>query len=289
LSTSPNAEDKIIKALPGGTERYNSISTWEKLRLLAEDRPTLSKRENCFLDKVRVFVDEGDCASHTRVSNELLDWDPKFFSDQKAVDEVEKELLKKDIIRIVKGPFSEIDPDYSLMYNEEFVKGIKAGIPKSATSIEFVDGIPNINIILEMQERLIYLIEQEYPNCSRQEILILENIVFCMVSEKCFAIYVDDLIFHTARLGKHIINSWEEAEATINLLIDKKIIQSVYAGDEWLDNDNKITRSMPTIHLMLESRFASKAISLLNFTFAEEKEKKLSTLKRRVGQYRVEP
>lgn len=256
------------KPLIEGRERHAAWIEWEGLRSTHSAPP--EKIEMCFLNCVIETVEQFGAASRGEVSSRLMHGDPKLFNSQKVVDEVEKQLLQKHILRKFMSPFVS---DYCLMYDEDFVKSIKAGFPKSDDSIEFVEGIPNSGIIFEMQSRLTVLTKYDYPDISPQESKILEKIVFSMLDNRWFAIAPNDVIYDTIlSYGDPLFNTREEIQATIDQLIHKKILHSVYAGYELLDDDNKtISRGMPTPHIMLDLKFASKAISLLNFTYMEEK------------------
>jgi hypothetical protein len=264
----------------GTHDDSRSIGEWNYLRTLAQEQPTLNMRETHFLEEVISRINHVGCAEHGEVSMGLMDLDPKYFNNQAAVDEVEAQLIEKNVLRKIVEPFKS---EYSLMYNEYFLKHRKAKIPKQKNGIEFLHSMQNIRVVFEMQERLRFLIKEVYPELSKEQMFVVEKIVFAMLDGKCFAIPTDMLITLTF-YGNEKTN-WDEVKVILKELLEKKIVQAVNVGNEWRGNDNEIIREMPRPHLMLQQEFASNAISLLNFTYTECTA--LTTPNTRVGQYRV--
>ncbi len=258
-------------------DRLDSFTQWFHLQCLTKESPILNKREECFFRQVIEITERYGWAPRLEVYESLKRSDSKFFPSQNSVEEVEKKLLEMNVLRIVKE--SGGSGDY-LRYDDDFAKIIQAGFARQDGRIEFIDDIPNSRTVFVMEGNLDYLIRQRYRDISEKEVVLIKRATYYILDEKYFAILPIELVYQGLVFGGEKFSSWEEAEASVKGLVEKKILIPISAGLEWEDG-NKMMREFPRPHLMLNPDFARDAISLLNFTYTSQlKRKKFSTTKR---------
>lgn len=97
-----------------------------------------------------------------------------------------------------------------------------------------------------------------------------EHIVYDMLDGNCLSVNPDMIVIETLQDADTLFSSWTEAHDTIESLLKRGVLQGVYAGYEFTNEDGTKRRTMPTPHIMLETGFGKRVINHINYFYNEQ-------------------
>ncbi len=122
----------------------------------------------------------------------------------------------------------------------------------------------------QIEHDLIQFIKQSNSQISLKEVQVLKHIVYDMLDGNCLSVDPDMIVIETLQDADTLFSSWTEARDTIESLLKRGVLQGVYAGYEFTNEDGTKRRTMPTPHIMLETGFGKCVVNHINYFYNQQ-------------------